>query len=412
MKLLLFLAGVLVLFATEILRVYFIMPFPGSQHNNTIGLAYFIDHNRVWLRLIGIALISYPLYHYWRGNQRGSGGSQGNQRSSQRRRLASRLALSVLILFYGLIFFFFNFRFEADKMFYQPANKTFAAAANNKIPLNRLVIGVVINNEAKAYPIQVIGYHHQVRDTLGNTPVMITYCTVCRTGRVFLPLVHGIPEDFRLVGMDHFNAMFEDASTKSWWQQATGTSVAGPLKNAQLTEIPSRQSTLAEWLRQYPDTKILQPDSTFTKNYQDLADYDKGTIKGSLEHRDSSSWKVKSWVVGLRCGTYAKAYDWNDLINHPLIQDTIGATPIALLLGGDSTFFHAWNRNVDGQTLQLEKVPGQDLLKDSNTGSLWNFDGVCISGSLKDRQLQTVQSYQEFWHSWRNFHPYTTQYKL
>jgi Protein of unknown function (DUF3179) len=261
MKLLLFLAGVLLLFATEILRVYFIMPFLGSQHNNTIGLAYFIDHNRVWLRLIGIALISYPLYHYWRGNRQRSvsrGSQQGNashSRGSQqgnashnpqhgpgpkRGRLVPRLALSVLILFYGLIFFFFNFRFEADKMFYQPANKTFAAAASNKIPLDRLVIGVVINNEAKAYPIQVIGYHHQVRDTLGNTPVMITYCTVCRTGRVFLPLVHGSPEDFRLVGMDHFNAMFEDARTKSWWQQATGTSIAGPLKNAQLTEIPSR----------------------------------------------------------------------------------------------------------------------------------------------------------------------------
>ena len=28
--------GILLLFATEILRVYYIMPFPGSQQSNTI----------------------------------------------------------------------------------------------------------------------------------------------------------------------------------------------------------------------------------------------------------------------------------------------------------------------------------------------------------------------------------------
>ncbi len=408
MKRLLFLTGMLLLLAIEILRVYFIMPFPGSQHSNTIGLAYFIDRNRIWLRIIGALLIAWPLYRYWQGDKRRSTYGSGSQRSKR----GPRIGLSVLLLFYGLVFFFFNFRFEADKMFYQPGSKTFAGAAASKISLNKLVIGVVINNEAKAYPIQLIGYHHQVRDTIGNTPVMITYCTVCRTGRVYSPFVNGRLEDFRLVGMDHFNAMFEDAGTRSWWQQATGVAIAGPLKNAQLAEIPSRQSTLAEWLREYPQTKILQPDTTYNKNYADLADYDNGTIKGGLEHRDSGSWKAKSWVVGLRSGSYAKAYDWNLLISHPLIQDTIGAMPIAILLGEDSTFFHAWSRNVDGQTLQLERVPGQALLKDSNTGSLWNFDGLCISGTLKDQQLQTIPSYQEFWHSWQNFHPSTTQYKL
>jgi len=35
--------GILLLLATEILRVYFIMPFPGSQHSNTIDWAYSIE---------------------------------------------------------------------------------------------------------------------------------------------------------------------------------------------------------------------------------------------------------------------------------------------------------------------------------------------------------------------------------
>jgi Protein of unknown function (DUF3179) len=389
---LLFVIGCLLLFATEILRVYFIMPFPGSQQHDTVGLAWWIDHYRLVLRFIGLILIVSPLARFWR-----------------RGRVLGRILLSVLIILYGTIFYFFNYRFEADKMFYQPSTVKFADAADNKIAANKLVIGVVVNNEAKAYPIQLIGYHHQVRDTFGSTPVMITYCTVCRTGRVFSPVVGGRPEKFRLVGMDHFNAMFEDASTGSWWQQATGAAVAGPLKAAQLAELPSAQLTLAEWLRMHPDSKILQPDTLYKKRYDNLADYDDGKIEGSLEHRDSLSWKPKSWVVGVRSGTSVKAYDWNDLVNRSLIQDTVGATPVLVLVGDDSATYHVWNRQVGGQTLSFDKVAGQQLLAD-NTGSQWDLSGRCISGKLKDEQLQPVQAYQEFWHSWSHFHPATTRF--
>lgn len=100
--------------------------------------------------------------------------------------------------------------------------------------------------EASAYPIQFIGYHHQVRDTVGGQPVMVTYCTVCRTGRVFLPKVQGAAETFRLVGIDHFNAMLEDARTGTWWRQATGEAVGGPLRGEVLPEIASTQASLGE----------------------------------------------------------------------------------------------------------------------------------------------------------------------
>ncbi|HVS94886.1 MAG TPA: DUF3179 domain-containing (seleno)protein [Puia sp.] len=391
---LLFTLGALVLFATEIIRVYLIMPFPGSQRADTVKLAWSINHYRYLLRALGLILVALPLLRLWR-----------------KARTGGKIALGTIVLFYCVVFYFFNFRFEADKMFYQPGHKAFAQAADNKIPLNKLVIGVVAGDEARAYPIQLIGYHHQVRDTVGGIPVMITYCTVCRTGRVYSPTVKGHLEDFRLVGMDHFNAMFEDAATGSWWQQATGESVAGPLTGTRLAELTSTQVSLREWLYEHPDSKVLQPDTVFKKDYADLADYDIGTIKGSLEKRDSGSWKMKSWVVGVRSGRYTKAYDWNVLVTHTMIQDTVGATPVLLLLDPDSVSFHTWNRREQGQILTFEKIPGQPLLRDTNTGSQWNTVGLCISGPLKDQQLEPVQSYQEFWHSWSHFHPSTTRYQ-
>jgi len=395
MRKLLLAIGFLLLFIPEILRVYLIMPFPGSQCRNTIQLAYWLNGNLIWIRILGLLMVLFPVIYVMRNSK-----------------TWKKILLSIVIILYGLIFYFVNFRFQADKMFYQPRNKNFATAADNKISADKLVIGVVINGEAKAYPIQLIGYHHQVRDTIGNTPVMVTYCTVCRTGRVFSPVVNGKIETFRLVGMDHFNAMFEDANTKSWWRQETGVAAAGPLAGTALMEIPSRQSVLAAWLLQYPNSLILQPDTIFKKRYENLADFDKGTIDGDLEKRDSASWKFKSWVIGIAHNNEARAYDWNELVDKKILEDSLPGLPLVIVLEKDTATFHVWSRIVKGNPLQFLKDNQSDLIKDNNTNSTWNMNGICIDGPLKGEQLIPVQAYQEFWHSWRTFHPKTTQYKF
>jgi len=392
MKKFILILGILILFAAEILRVYFIMPFPGSQQANTIDIAYFIDQNIWYIRLIALLLIIVPALNIYRGHKRWS-----------------KIFLSVVFVLYGGVFYFFNFKFLADKMFYQPQHKNVVSVDENKVPLNKLMICVAMNGEAKAYPIQIIGYHHQVQDTIAGEPIIVTYCTVCRTGRIYSPVLNGKKESFRLVGMDHFNAMFEDKTTNSWWRQVTGEAITGPLKGTTLKEIPSEQTTLAAWLRAHPNSKILQPDSVFKKEYDDLADFDKGTIKSGLEKRDSASWKMKSWVVGAATTGYAKAYDWNDLVKKKIIEDSFPGLPIVIFLEKDTASFHVWNRNVNGQTLHFVKTDN-DELKDSNTQSVWNEDGISTEGILKGQQLQPVQASQEFWHSWQTFHPNTKRY--
>ena len=203
-----------------------------------------------------------------------------------------KISLSLALLGYIPVFVLFNYRFEADKIFLQAANKSFIPTAAS-IDKSKLVIGVVVNGEAKAYPIQLIGYHHQVMDTVGNEPVIVTYCTVCRTGRVYSTMVNGRHESFRLVGMDHFNAVFEDETTKTWWQQATVQAIAGPLKGSALKEIPSTQLTVDSWMRQYPNSMVMGPDPLYDERYFKLEDYDRGTMQSSLVKRDYKTWQPK-----------------------------------------------------------------------------------------------------------------------
>jgi hypothetical protein len=385
--------GLFLLFAIEILRVYFIMPFPGSQHADTIRLAFFLDKYINWIRIIGWIITLPPLLFFLFNSS-----------------IFKKVGLLLALILYGAIFYMFNFKFLADKMFYQPTHKLLSAVNSSSVDTNQLIIGVFINGQASAYPLQIIGYHHQVQDTIGGEPVLVTYCTVCRTGRVYSPFVNGKYQHFRLVGMDHFNAMFEDVSTRSWWRQVTGEAIAGPLKGSALKELPSAQMRLGAWIRDHPQTRILQPDSLYTKQYANLQGYDSGTLKSSLEKRDSSSWKFKSWVIGLTNEDQSKVYDWNELVKEKVINDSIGVFPIVLVLEKDGLSFHAWSRTVHGQILVFEWNNGDLQLEDKNTHSFWDWTGVCKEGPLKGAALAQVPAYQEFWHSWQSFHPKTLKY--
>lgn len=371
--------GIVGLCLFEIANVYFIMPMPGSQQLNSINLAYFLYQWRWAFRVVfGLMILI------------------GFSRSRWIRKWIPALS----ILFTGAVIYLTNFVMAADAMFKQPAQLLFSNASENMVDNDRLVLGVSINNEAKAYPIQFLGYHHHIQDTVGGKPVLITYCTVCRTGRVFEPIVNGKKESFRLVGMDHFNAMLEDATTQSWWRQVTGEAIAGILKGQQLPEIQSTQATLAMWLILHPQSLIMQADPAFIKNYDSTLKYEDGSSRKKLTGTDTLSWQFKSWVVGIKAGKNAKAYDWNRLKQERIIHDTIGSIPILLVLAEDNKSFFGLQRNSVTDRFTLNN----DTLIFNQRHFRLDGRGLDTTASLKN-----LPSSQEFWHSWKTFYPQTSK---
>jgi hypothetical protein len=265
--------------------------------------------------------------------------------------------------------------------------------------LNRLVVGLALNGDARAYPLQFIGYHHQVIDSVSGRRVLVSYCTVCRTGRVFMPIVAGQTETFRLVGMDHFNAMLEDRTTGSWWRQANGEAITGPRKGTKLPELPMVQVTLKQWLSMYPNSLVMQGDPAFTDAYARDYAYERGYSRKKLTGTDTASWKDKSWVVGLSVNGASKAYDWNRLLRERVVNDVVGGTPVVVLLGPDSLSYFAFRRPSDATQFA---VRGDSLVSD---GRAYALSGQGASGSL-----QPLNASQEFWHSWRTFQPTTARY--
>ncbi|MDQ3292517.1 MAG: DUF3179 domain-containing protein [Bacteroidota bacterium] len=377
----LYYAGILGLLMFELANVYFIMPMPGSQEMNSINLAYFLYSWRWVFRVVFAILIILGFRSAFR---------------------SSRIVSALFLLLIAGITYAANFQMAADSMFLTPNTLKMSNADENRVDLNRLVLGVELNGEAKAYPIQYLGYHHQVLDSLAHKPIMVTYCTVCRTGRVFEPKINGRFETFRLVGMDHFNAMFEDKTTKSWWRQVTGEAIAGKLKGQTLPEVKSTQITLNQWLELYPNSLIMQPDRDFTAEYDSLSNYEIGKRKGKLTRRDTLSWQDKSWVVGVELGPESKAYDWNTLLKERIIYDELNDQPIAIVLANDNKSFSALQRLHKNQKFVLRYNTLQDSL------NKYNLLGAAQNPLVPS--LPKLNAYQEYWHSWRTFHPNTKKY--
>ena len=365
----------------EALAVYFIMPFPGSQRIPSLTAAYLLYQWRWPVRALAalVALAGLPdavRHRNWRFG-----------------------FVPALLLLVSLVAYAVNGVLAADAQFKQPTVVRMVPAASNAVALDRLVVGVAVAGEARAYPLQFIGYHHQVRDVIAGRPILVSYCTVCRTGRVFSPVVDGGVEAFRLVGMDRFNAMLEDATSGSWWRQANGEAVTGPRKGTRLEELPSRQVTLARWLALYPESRIMQADSQFLGEYAKDYAYERGTSRKQLTGTATASWKEKSWVVGITIGDASTAFDWNRLERERVINAEVGGTPIVLALAADSASFFAFERPELATRFALR---GDSLVTGATS---YAFNGRGPAGTLR-----AINASQEFWHSWRTFQPATAKY--
>ncbi|MFM7327995.1 MAG: DUF3179 domain-containing (seleno)protein [Bacteroidota bacterium] len=375
--------GLALLVIFEILVVWLIMPLPASQDASRVLMAWTFYHWRWPVRVIlGLLTIS--------------GLADSLKKDSRLLIGASAIAAITIILI-------FNFKFTADHMFLQPGKIQFAGITDLSIDESAQVLAVERNGEAKAYPLRYLIYHHQVRDSIGGMQIMVTYCSVCRTGRIYHPMVQGKLETFRLAGMDLYNAMFEDETTGSWWRQANGEAIAGPLKGTFLPEVTSAQMTKRKFFSLYPEGTIMLPDNSFRSEYDSIGNYETGKSKKKLTGTDSLSWKDKSWVVGVTVGTTPIAFSWNDLTPSRLIHTTVADKHIVLMLSEDKFSFNAFESDAP---VTSASVASDTLIIN---GQSYDFSGKGLGG---EGNLKKLSAYQEFWHSWRTFHPSTLQYGI
>lgn len=273
-----------------------------------------------------------------------------------------------------------------------------------------LVIGVEVHGERRAYPFQILVWHEIANDIFEGQPLVVTYCPLCGTGIVFVPVVEGTQTEFGVSGkLYNSDLLMYDRATDSLWSQLTGTAVVGERAGIRLDLYPSEIMTWAEWRTTYPDSETLTRQTGHVRDYDDLPyegyDQDKDIwfpVAGTDERLHP-----KTLVVGVELDddTFG-AYPVDAVIAGSPINDVLSDTP--LLIVADPTAGNSvrvFERRINGRDLTFELA--DDLLIDSATSSRWGFDGVALDGAMAGLQLSEIIPINGFWFAWFAFHQTT-----
>ncbi|MCA9931503.1 MAG: DUF3179 domain-containing protein [Anaerolineales bacterium] len=116
-----------------------------------------------------------------------------------------------------------------------------AAAADDWLDSNDLIVGYADGNAAFAYPVRILNFHEIISHEVNGRAVMATYCPLCRSGIVYDRTVNG---EMLLFG--NTSALYEsdmvmlDHQTGSYWMQVSGEAIVGTLTGTRLTSLPAR----------------------------------------------------------------------------------------------------------------------------------------------------------------------------
>ena len=290
------------------------------------------------------------------------------------------------------------------------------------------VVLVQVEDDARAYPIQILMWHEIVNDTVGGVPVTVTFCPLCNTGVAFEQTFEGQVLDFGTTGRLRFsNLVMYDRQTETWWQQATGEGIAGEFTGRQLTFVPASMISWADFKATYPDGTVLSRETGYSRNYgrNPYTGYDDVNRSPFLYVGPETPGTLPPMarVVTVDLNGEAVGYPYEVLQEVHVVNEGVGGVPIVVLWapgtasaldagsvagGEDVGAATTFSRELDGQTLTF--VFDGDRIVDEQTGSEWDVLGQAVSGSLAGSQLTPVVSINHFWFSWAAFRPETRLY--
>lgn len=239
------------------------------------------------------------------------------------------------------------------------------------------VIGVVINGQARAYPIRLLNYHECVNDSIGGKDFAVTYCPLCDSSAVFDRTIDGRTVEFGISGwLYNSNVLLYDRSKQeSLWSQVKMEAVTGPRTGTRLRTIPHTVTAWSDWLERHPDTEVVSFQSGYSRNYG-RSPYDTYMSSDRLMFPVTpmnEAFPLKELVIGVRVEKHYRAYPFSELAK----------------AGGRV------REEFEGAVFQI------DYDKERKTASI-----RVISGKKMD-----VDTLYTFWFAWFAMHPYTEIYE-
>ena len=309
------------------------------------------------------------------------------------------------------------------------SNPTFVGAVEIDYVLDDdLVLGLVIDGIARAYPENIGWWHEIVNDNVGGVPVIVTLCPLTGTGMVF----NGVGSDGGRIKLGVsgllFNnnlIMYDRRDQETLYPQMVYKGVVGPRQGEALELLPVIETTWKQWKRFYPDTKVVDGNTGVYRigqytNYP-YVDGFQGDYRAANEYilfpqettPTSQMFGAKDLAMGVRFGEIAKAYPFQAMHEQDVANDEVNRNNIVVVHVRNEQLAIPYSRDVlvDGKTttLTFEKTASSNsevhpfMMKDKETETTWNLLGKAIAGPLSGQQLKQLPSHNGFWFAWGTF---------
>jgi len=274
------------------------------------------------------------------------------------------------------------------------------------------VVGIKLNGDIRAYPLQILVWHEIVNDVVGDNPLAVTYCPLCFTNQVFNRTINHTVLEFGTSGkLYNSNLVMYDRTSKSLWSQALGEAIVGSNAGAKLERIPFDVAFWKDWKQLYPNSKVLSKDTGSARPYgadpyEDY--YTSPDILFPISNRDNRL-ELKEIVVGVENEGIYKAYKLQDIEKLKVINDKLDNKSLTLF-SLYPIMARAFDTTVNNQTLTFYLNSTDNSFRDKQTQSKWDFEGKSTEGPLKGKELLRLPFDEGYWFEWVAFHPETKVY--
>lgn len=262
----------------------------------------------------------------------------------------------------------------------------------------------------KCYPLDYVIHHHIINDKFNTKIVALTYCAMCRSI---------IPFDVTEIGplfvgsFYNANMIVADRKTRTFFQQATFKSLIGRLHPYELQMIPFQILTWGEVKSMIKNPEVVKVSVLDFKQFElpipgiwkKIVHSEK--TPGLSRKKKDNTFPVRTHVIGITDPTVPDsiAYLRTEVINKGLVVNS----KYKFFLVAGTTSVNAFSSTLAGKEIRIQRE--NKTLLDMDTHTQWDLLGNYLSGSIKE-SLKPITTSDEYWFSWKEFHPTTQVIRL
>lgn len=284
----------------------------------------------------------------------------------------------------------------------------FPAMADNPFALpikDDMQLGVIeYGGVTKAYPLDYVIHHHIINDRFGENTVALTYCAMCRSI---------IPFDVTDIGplfvasFKNANMIVADRKTRTFFQQASFESIIGKLHPHTLTMIPFQILPWSEIKKLGFIPQVVEVTENDFREFQLPIPgvwrkiVESGATPGLAAKDRDKSLPARTRVVGV-IDSIAKpqvVYLKEELIKKGIVKNE----ELGFFLVAVNDAVVGFKSFLSEKSLDI-KISNDNTLIDMSSGTIWDIRGKFIKGKIRV-DLEPIAISDEYWFSWKLFHP-------